>query len=162
MTDFKQYLLDEFVEDYQEGVISRREALKLIVGITGSMTLASSMLAACAPPAAPATVAPTLSIAPTTAPTSPPTSQPTTAAVEPTTTSVPQPTAASSGDIEAQDVQFEGDGTTLRGYRVRPTGSGLYPIVLVCHENRGLTDHIKDVTRRLAQAGYAALAVDLL
>jgi carboxymethylenebutenolidase len=34
--------------------------------------------------------------------------------------------------------------------------------VLVCHENRGLTEHIKDVTRRLAQAGYTALAVDLL
>jgi carboxymethylenebutenolidase len=35
-------------------------------------------------------------------------------------------------------------------------------VVLVCHENRGLTEHIKDVTRRLAQAGYVALAVDLL
>jgi carboxymethylenebutenolidase len=35
-------------------------------------------------------------------------------------------------------------------------------VVLVCHENRGLTEHIKDVTRRLAKAGYVALAVDLL
>ncbi len=35
-------------------------------------------------------------------------------------------------------------------------------MILVCHENRGLTPHIEDVTRRLAQAGYAALAVDLL
>jgi carboxymethylenebutenolidase len=33
---------------------------------------------------------------------------------------------------------------------------------MVCHENRGLTEHIKDVTRRLAKAGYVALAVDLL
>lgn len=164
MTDFTQYLLDEFVEDYQEGLISRREALKLIAGITGSMTLASSLLAACAPPAAPATpatTAPTLSIAPTIAPTSLPTPRPT-AAVEPTATSVPQPTAAPSGDIEAQDVRFAGDGATLKGYWARPVGDGLYPIVLVCHENRGLTDHIKDVTRRFAQAGYAALAVDLL
>ncbi len=32
----------------------------------------------------------------------------------------------------------------------------------MCHENRGLTEHIKDVTRRLAAAGYVALAVDLL
>ncbi|RPI91750.1 MAG: dienelactone hydrolase family protein, partial [Chloroflexi bacterium] len=30
------------------------------------------------------------------------------------------------------------------------------------HENRGLTAHIEDVTRRLAKAGYVALAVDLL
>ena len=43
MTDFKQYLLDEFVEDYQEGLLTRREALKLIAGITGSAALASSM-----------------------------------------------------------------------------------------------------------------------
>jgi carboxymethylenebutenolidase len=33
---------------------------------------------------------------------------------------------------------------------------------LVCHENRGLTDYIKDVTRRLAKTGYVGLAVDLL
>jgi carboxymethylenebutenolidase len=32
----------------------------------------------------------------------------------------------------------------------------------VCHENRGLVEHIRDVTRRLAKAGYVAWAVDLL
>lgn len=127
------------------------------------MTLASSLLAACAPPAAetPATTAPTLSTAPTIAPTSLPTPRPT-AAVEPTATNAPQPTATPSGEIKAQDVQFASDGTTLLGYLAEPAGDGPYPIVLVCHENRGLTDHIKDVTRRFAQAGYAALAVDLL
>jgi carboxymethylenebutenolidase len=39
------------------------------------------------------------------------------------------------------------------GYLSRPVGSSTYPVVLVCHENRGLTDHIKDVTRRLAKEG---------
>jgi carboxymethylenebutenolidase len=34
--------------------------------------------------------------------------------------------------------------------------------VVVIHENRGLTPHIKDVTRRVAQAGYLALGVDAL
>jgi carboxymethylenebutenolidase len=34
--------------------------------------------------------------------------------------------------------------------------------VLVCHENRGLTPYIEDVTRRVAKAGYVGLAVDLL
>lgn len=160
MTDFKQYLLDEFVEDYQEGLISRREALKLIAGITGSMALASSLLAACAPSAQPtqaaATALPTEPAAPTAAPTSVPTTPPTQA--PPTA----EPTAQPTGEIEAQDVQFEGDGATLMGYWAKPVGGGPYPIVLVAHENRGLTDHIKDVTRRFAQAGYAALAVDLL
>ncbi len=36
------------------------------------------------------------------------------------------------------------------------------PAVVVIHENRGLTDYVKDVTRRLAKAGYVAIAVDLL
>ncbi|HJS18225.1 MAG TPA: dienelactone hydrolase family protein, partial [Anaerolineales bacterium] len=31
-----------------------------------------------------------------------------------------------------------------------------------CHENRGLTPHIQDVTRRYAKAGYVGLAMDLL
>ena len=34
--------------------------------------------------------------------------------------------------------------------------------MLVIHENRGLTDHIRSVAARLAGDGYAALAVDLL
>jgi carboxymethylenebutenolidase len=164
MTDFKQYLLDEFVEDYQEGLISRREALKLIAGITGSAALASSLLAACAPPTQPMAAAlPTEPATPTAAPTSVPTVPPT--AVPPTaesTATVAVEATSPSGEIEAQEVQFEGNGATLMGYWAKPVGDGPYPIVLVCHENRGLTDHIKDVTRRFAQAGYAALAVDLL
>jgi carboxymethylenebutenolidase len=36
------------------------------------------------------------------------------------------------------------------------------PVVLIVHENRGLTDHIKDVARRWAVEGYVAFAVDLL
>ena len=164
MTDFKQYLLDEFVEDYQEGLISRRDALKLIAGITGSLALASSLLAACAPPTQPAATAlptePAAPAAPTSVPAMPPTTVPPTA--EPTATTVAEATARPSGEIEAQEVQFEGNGATLLGYWAKPAGDGPFPIVLVCHENRGLTDHIKDVTRRFAQAGYAALAVDLL
>jgi carboxymethylenebutenolidase len=34
--------------------------------------------------------------------------------------------------------------------------------VLVIHENRGLTDHIKSVAGRLATSGFSALAIDLL
>jgi carboxymethylenebutenolidase len=59
-------------------------------------------------------------------------------------------------------VLFPGEGATLLGYLARPSGSGKHPVILVCHENRGLTEHIKDVVRRLSKAGYVALAVDLL
>jgi carboxymethylenebutenolidase len=34
--------------------------------------------------------------------------------------------------------------------------------VLVIHENRGLTDHIRSVAGRLAASGYSALGIDLL
>jgi len=59
-------------------------------------------------------------------------------------------------------IEFPGEGATLQGYLARPKGEGTAPVILVCHENRGLTEHIKDVARRLAKAGYVALAVDLL
>lgn len=47
------------------------------------------------------------------------------------------------------------------GYLALPDGSGPHPGVVVIHEAQGLNDHMKDITRRLAEAGYAALAVDL-
>ena len=43
-----------------------------------------------------------------------------------------------------------------------PVPVGNSRLILVCHENRGLTAYIQDVARRLAKAGYVALAVDLL
>jgi carboxymethylenebutenolidase len=48
----------------------------------------------------------------------------------------------------------------MRGYLVQPTGPGPFPAVLVIHENRGLNPYIEDVARRLAAAGYLALAPD--
>src|SRR6266850_3281387 len=47
------------------------------------------------------------------------------------------------------------------GYLVTPDGSGPHPGVVVIHEVYGLNDQIKDICRRFAAAGYAALAVDL-
>ena len=50
---------------------------------------------------------------------------------------------------------------TVRGYLVRPAkASGKVPAVVVVHENRGLNPYIEDVARRLAKAGYLALAPD--
>jgi carboxymethylenebutenolidase len=48
------------------------------------------------------------------------------------------------------------------GYLSRPSDELPAPVILVCHENRGLTPHIQDITRRYAKAGYVSLAVDLL
>jgi carboxymethylenebutenolidase len=163
MNYFQQYLVEEFAEDYQEGHLSRREALKLIAGVTGNAILASSILAACAPPAETAfTATPSPSPAGSTDTSSP---AATTAADTPTG----QPTAAETEalpqtgvTVESADIQLPGEGAELLAHLARPAGEGQAPVVLVCHENRGLTEHIKDVARRLAGAGYVALAVDLL
>jgi carboxymethylenebutenolidase len=46
-------------------------------------------------------------------------------------------------------------------YLVRPADArGKLPAVLVVHENRGLNPYVKDVARRLAKAGYMAMAPD--
>lgn len=50
---------------------------------------------------------------------------------------------------------------TVNAYLVRPAGStGKLPAVLVIHENRGLNPYIEDVARRMAKAGFMALAPD--
>ena len=73
------------------------------------------------------------------------------------------PAAAEGGSLVAgEDITFQVQDTSLMAYQARPAEEGTFPAALVCHENRGLTEHIKDVTRRLASSGYAALAVDLL
>jgi carboxymethylenebutenolidase len=50
---------------------------------------------------------------------------------------------------------------SIRGYLTRPAAaSGKLPGVVVVHENRGLNPYIEDVARRLAIAGFMALAPD--
>ena len=49
MNHFQTYLVEEFAEDYQEGLLSRRDALKLIASVTGSLIMATTILSACAP-----------------------------------------------------------------------------------------------------------------
>ncbi len=64
--------------------------------------------------------------------------------------------------IEAAFVDYpspDGHGT-IRGYLVRPTGGGPRGGVVVVHENRGLNPYIEDVARRVAVAGFTALAPD--
>jgi carboxymethylenebutenolidase len=65
-------------------------------------------------------------------------------------------------DLVLEDVTYPGDGATMKGYLARPKGKNKMGTVLVIHENRGLNPHIKDVTRRMAKAGFLALAPDAL
>lgn len=50
---------------------------------------------------------------------------------------------------------------SVNGYLCKPAdATGPLPAVLVIHENRGLNPYIEDVTRRMAKAGFMALAPD--
>ncbi len=66
-------------------------------------------------------------------------------------------------DIRGEYIRYpspDGHGE-VRGYLVRPSAaSGTVPSVLVVHENRGLNPYIEDVARRVAKAGFIALAPD--
>jgi carboxymethylenebutenolidase len=148
MNLFQKYLIGEFTEEYEEGRLTRREALKMIASITGSLALANTILAACAPPPEDAAV-----------------TEPTGAIIlEPTNVAAPAHGTVAPQDpaIESSAVEFQSDTGMVQGYLAHPKEEGAFPVVLVCHENRGLTDHIRDVTRRFAKAGYTSLAVDLL
>lgn len=71
--------------------------------------------------------------------------------------------AESDPAIQWENVTFPGDGFAMRGLLARPRNqSEPQPAVIVIHENRGLVEHIRDVTRRVAKAGYVALGIDLL
>jgi carboxymethylenebutenolidase len=78
---------------------------------------------------------------------------------------------AAAALMEAQDPRLRarrmswpvGSGRTMKGYQAEPRAlEGPIGSVLVIHENRGLNAHIEDVARRLAVAGYRALAADFL
>jgi len=180
LNQMQRYLGEEMIEDYHTGELTRRQMLKRLLAICGSAAAASALLAACgegtaAPPAATAGAAP-----PTAAPAEPTAAPPASAAAELTAAAQPTaaaPTAAAGAapaasassplsvpaddpNIAGSDVTFQSD-TSIAGYLARPKADGTYPGVIVIHENRGLTDHVRDVARRVAKAGYVALAPDL-
>jgi len=133
MTDLQRYLVEEIALDHADGLITRREALRRLALVGLSVSAASSLLAAFVPARAGAVRAPAARQGPATA------------AISDATT----------------PITFPGPGgRRLMGAwakAAKPRGG-----VLVIHENRGLTDHIRSVASRLAASGYSALAIDLL
>lgn len=57
-------------------------------------------------------------------------------------------------------ITYDGVTGKVKAYSARPKGAGKLPAVLVIHENRGLNEHLEDVARRAALAGYFAIAPD--
>jgi carboxymethylenebutenolidase len=143
MTELQRYLAEEVAEDHADGIITRREAMRRL-GLLGlGATAASGLLAACGSSAG---------------------AESTSKAAA--TTAAASGRAAQAAGVEnwapvaTQPITFKGPRGTLQGAYAaarRPRGS-----VLVIHENRGLTDHIRQVAGRFAADGFTALALDLL
>ncbi len=155
---FRKYLIEEFYDDYREGEISRRTFIRRVAFLTGSMaaTVAAMSAVGCQPLELPAATEP----------------MPTAAAAEEAAgATIPQPVPDAKSpfsvpegdpDVHGEMITFPNGGDEIMGYLAMPAAAGVYPAILVCHENRGLNAHIEDVARRLAKNGYVALAVDLL
>ena len=146
----QRYAAAEVVEEADEGHLTRREVMVRLVAICGTPALAASFLAACASScggtAATSAASATTARAATTA-----------AASARAALSV----AADDPAVRHEALTFPGPTGTLFGEIAHPTAAGTHAGVLVIHEIFGLTEHIRDVVRRVAKAGYVALAVDL-
>jgi carboxymethylenebutenolidase len=134
----REYLAEEIAEDWIDGLVTRREAVRRLVLLGFTSAGAGALLAACAQAAqTPAASGVTIRSAP-----------------PPVTTAAASPTTA------GEDIRFAGPRGELLGFyapAADPKGA-----MLVIHENRGLTDHIRSVASRLAADGYSSLTVDLV
>ena len=63
--------------------------------------------------------------------------------------------------MSIQTREVSGATLPVPGYLAQPEGTGPFPGVVVIHEIFGLNENIREITRRFAENGYAALAVDL-
>lgn len=177
LNTFQKYFVEEFYDDYREGLLSRRAFIRRVAYITGGMaaTISTMSILGCTPSELPAPTEPMPSpeataTPPPSEPTATPSVSPTeTAASEETGQLEPVPGAQSplsvpEGDpaVVSSRVTFTSQGDEIMAYLARPAADGVYPGILVCHENRGLNPHIEDVARRFAKEGYVALAIDLL
>ena len=63
--------------------------------------------------------------------------------------------------LEAGEVKIRTRDGEIPGYRAQPAGKKSLPTVLVVQEIFGVHEHIKDLCRRLAKAGYLAVAPEL-
>jgi carboxymethylenebutenolidase len=143
---YQQYVLEEFAEAYHARRMSRRLLLRRALIVTGSVPLTASVLLAlgcgsggddeeAVATAEPPSPTPSAGVGP----------------------GVPENDPA----IQAGEVRYPGPAVEIAGYMARPRAAGMHPGIIVIHENQGLLPHFKDVTRRFAKEGFAALAVDL-
>ncbi|MDH6194247.1 carboxymethylenebutenolidase [Mycobacterium frederiksbergense] len=142
MTPLQRYIAEEIATDHLDGLLSRREALRRL-GLLGlGAAAASALIAACGETKQTAS----------------------TPESNPAPKSPPKPGGAlppgAEGALPTAPVSWAGPNGELQGaWAAAPSPKGG---VLVIHENKGLTDHIRSVAGRFGGIGYSALAIDLL
>ena len=144
MGDLERYIVEEWAEDFHGGRLNRREFLRRVALMAGGTAVALPVLRELGVLATPEEVAAASAAAPVV-----------TAQAGGVTVSPDDPALVAGG------VTFPLGTVTIQAYQARPKSTDPMPGVIVIHENRGLLEHFKDVCRRLAKLGYAALAVDL-
>jgi carboxymethylenebutenolidase len=162
VNEVQRYLVEEFVEDYHARTISRRELLRRAALIMGSVAAGTAAIreAERALAATPARVIRAGAYpGALSAPVAEERGERTLPPLEVTTAFVVLP---DDPDIAVETVSFPGEAGAVVGYLARPAAAGLYPGVVVIHENRGLIEPNLDIARRFAKEGFVALAPDLL
>jgi carboxymethylenebutenolidase len=134
----KQEHIHELAHLYVDGAFDRRELLRRVARVAGGMAAATAALESLGLPARANDTEPCGC---------------------PEDVTVPE----DAKDLEViHQVEFPGQEGAIFGHQARPVNREPLPGILVVHENRGLNDHIRDVTRRAARAGFVALGIDLL
>ena len=140
----KRYVAEELVEEYDEGRMFSLQLIQTLGKILGVAVVSPTLLASlgCGSPEA----------------------------SDEEQEAAPVPESGTSGvtvdpddlDIEVSEVEVPGQEGAITAYQARPSDEGAFAAILLIHENRGLTEHIRDVTRRFAKVGYVGLAPDML
>jgi carboxymethylenebutenolidase len=139
MDSAQQYLVEEELEHYRDGLITRREFVRratlLGAGAATAAAMVGTVVRAPKSFAAPAAMVSPFSV------------------------------AADDPMVTTDWVSYTStDGAGLAAYLAWPSSAQSdhsLPGVVICHANRGVTEHVMDVARRFAKQGYVALSPDL-
>ena len=132
----RDYLVGEVTEDYADGLMSRRDALKRLALLGMSLTTASALLAACGGGDGDE-------------------------GDEESTGDASTPSTTAPATAAAEEVRIPGPAGELIAAIAAPDGNPAAAL-LVIHENGGLTNHFRTLVAELAAEGYLALCVDLV
>jgi carboxymethylenebutenolidase len=129
----REYLVGEVTEEFEHGLLTRREALRRLGLLGVGVASASALLAACGG----------------------------SGAADPAGTPAPTPPRATPPPGADGPIRYSANSIEYRAAYKAPSGDPQGAVLLI-HENKGLTTHFYDLVGRFAARGYYALCVDLL